>query len=545
MSKFNTATKAKAAGSGPITTVASPNAFTFEGAAGYTRDAKSELFLLAVTNMVGEETFYESASNRDSRYLKLIHQVAIEDFPWLFRMLVWLRTEGNMRSASLVGAIEAVRARLAWDKARPDSARGLEAGWPEGVSGRKLIGAVCQRADEPGDVIAYWYQNYGKALPKPIKRGVADAAVALYTEKSLLKYDSEKRGIRFGDVVDLTHPKSNVKWKSELLRYTMDRHGRNEVPVELQLIKNRDLLMSAELGYNAKVELLRRGLDLSMAGMTWESVAGWIQGPMSAAVWEAIIPSMGYMALIRNLRNFDEAGVSDAVAQSVIAKITDPGEVVRSRQFPFRFWSSFKAVNSTRWSYALDTALTLSLSNLPALDESLILVDTSGSMRSNMTQRSKVMPLEAAAVFGVSLAAKPGNDRTTLVAFASGSYEKVVPKGSSAMRTMAEFVAESGRIGHGTELAPAIARHFVPTKHKRIIIISDLQIFPYLNGVDERFVQFVPRSIPIYAFNLGGYGVTPMQAEANRVEMGGLTDATFKMIPLIESGRNASWPWET
>lgn len=29
----------------------------------------------------------------------------------------------------------------------------------------------------------------------------------------------------------------------------------------------------------------------------------------------------------------------------------------------------------------------------------------------------------------------------------------------------------------------------------------------------------------------------------NRHTFGGLTDAAFRMIPLLEAGRNAAWPW--
>jgi hypothetical protein len=32
---------------------------------------------------------------------------------------------------------------------------------------------------------------------------------------------------------------------------------------------------------------------LTAAGMTWESLAGWLGGPMDRAAWEAVIPSMG------------------------------------------------------------------------------------------------------------------------------------------------------------------------------------------------------------------------------------------------------------
>jgi TROVE domain len=65
---------------------------------------------------------------------------------------------------------------------------------------------------------------------------------------------------------------------------------------------------------------------LRRAGMTWEDALS-LAGPAvdKGALWTAMIPSMGYMALLRNLRNFDEAGVSDVVAATVAAKLADPG----------------------------------------------------------------------------------------------------------------------------------------------------------------------------------------------------------------------------
>src|SRR3712207_7767035 len=51
----------------------------------------------------------------------------------------------------------------------------------------------------------------------------------------------------------------------------------------------------------------------------------------------ALAPTMGYMALLRNLRNFDEAGMPDEVAAVVAARLGDPDEVARSRQLPYRF----------------------------------------------------------------------------------------------------------------------------------------------------------------------------------------------------------------
>jgi hypothetical protein len=78
MSKFNTK-PARTAAHSPVVSEPVPSGLTAEGAPGYARDAKSELFLLAITNMVGEATFYETSRDRDSRYAALIREIAVED----------------------------------------------------------------------------------------------------------------------------------------------------------------------------------------------------------------------------------------------------------------------------------------------------------------------------------------------------------------------------------------------------------------------------------------------------------------------------------
>ncbi len=74
---------------------------------------------------------------------------------------------------------------------------------------------------------------------------------------------------------------------------------------------------------------------------------------------------MGYMALLRNLRNFDEAGVSDAVAGRVAERLADPAQVAKSRQLPMRFLSAYRAAPSLRWAWALEQAIAHALANVP------------------------------------------------------------------------------------------------------------------------------------------------------------------------------------
>src|SRR4051812_3018333 len=101
MSKFNTTAVRPAAGSGPVVAEATPSGRTHEGGAGYAHDGKSELFLPAGANFGGEDPFYEKAAARDRRYAGLVHRVAVADPEWTGRFLRWLRSDANMRSASL------------------------------------------------------------------------------------------------------------------------------------------------------------------------------------------------------------------------------------------------------------------------------------------------------------------------------------------------------------------------------------------------------------------------------------------------------------
>jgi len=519
VSKFNLARLRRTATRSPIRSEAAASGVTFEGAPGYARDAKGELFLLAVTNMVGEGTFYEAASDRDARFAALVRGLAVADPEWTARLIGWLRTGANLRSASLVAAAEFVSARLA---------AGLAGG------NRAVIGSVLQRADEPGELLAYWVATHGRTVPKPVKRGVADAVVRLYSERSLLKWDSSLRSVRFGDVLDLTHPTPAAAWQSALFRYAIDRrHDRTDsVPAELATISARAELMA--LPVVDRRAMLANPQRLAAAGMTWESLAGWLQGPLDAAAWQAAIPSMGYMALLRNLRNFDDAGLPDHVAEQVAARLADPAQVAASRQLPMRFLSAYRAAPSLRWAAALERALGESLANVPSLGgRTLVLVDRSGSMFGPLSGRSQLTRADAAAVFGTALAVRARS--ADLVEFGTGSAPVPFRRGESVLRVLDRF----GHLG-GTNTAQAVRRQY--RGHDRVVIVTDEQACCDTCGSDP--TRAVPASVPVYTWNLAGYRFGHgLSGVGLRHTFGGLTDAGFGMIPLLETGRDGHWPF--
>lgn len=179
----------------------------------------------------------------------------------------------------------------------------------------------------------------------------------------------------------------------------------------------------------------------AMAG-SWEWLLSWLGeappdggGLPRAEQWRLVLPHLGYMALIRNLRGLDEAGISDEIAAGLAERIADPEQVKRSRQLPYRFLSAYLNAPSLRWGHALEKALGASLTNLPALPgRTLVLVDTSASMSSlGLSGRSKVTPVMAGALFGVALAAK--GERADLFGFADGVFRHKVKRGGPAARS--------------------------------------------------------------------------------------------------------------
>jgi TROVE domain len=570
MSKFNTPATRTAA-HGPLATEAQPSGKTHEGGTGYARDAKSELFLRTTASFAGEDNFYEQAQVRDDRARALTEHLAVDGdgFAWLSKFLPWLRSEGNIRTAPIMLATEAVRARLLHGD--------------NGGGNRQLIASVLQRPDEPGEMLAYWTSRYGKAIPKPIKRGIADAVARLYTERAFLRYDSEARGFRFGDVVELCHPagRQGDFWQGKLFTHMItSRHSRNgyEPPQDLAAVRTRwalSRLSPEERHQLAKTALgdssltarenAEKRINLAAQGQ-WEFVLAWLgetppQGALTKAEqWQLVLPQLGFMAALRNLRNLDEAGISDELAASLAARIADPEQVKHSRQLPFRFLSAYLNAPSLRWGHALEKALDLSLANIPELPgRTLILIDTSASMTQAMSGRSKATMVQSAALFGLALGIRNIN-RVDMWGFADGQFQvSGIGQGASVLRSVEAFCRCIGNVGHGTQISAAVRNTY--RNHDRVIIFTDMQTFPenqvydyYIGKVyDHSRYDYqvsgvsatVPAHIPMYGFNLVGYTHSAIPAgHGNRHEMGGLTDATFKFLPLIEAGKNAAWPWE-
>lgn len=516
-----------------------PDTRTAQGGQGFSRSLKQELVLLGASNAVSEHTFYESARSRDDRFESLVRQATVADPQWTAEFVAWLRQDAGMRSASLVAAAVYV-----------------EAGGPRGAD---VVEAAVQRPDEPGEMLALWNARHnGKRrtihFPKPIKRGVARSASRLYSERASFKYDGQSKNWRFADVVGLTRPKPKSALQSDLFGHLIaDRRGKIDGPESISenLVGIRTDYDLLHLDVSERLGALDEAIEI---GWPWERISGWVPGGLTAEVWEAAIPNMGVIALVKNLRNFDEANISASAVDAVKERLTDAVAIRQSKIFPIRLYSAWRNVASTRWGDALETALDHTLLNVPELDgRTLVLLDVSSSMKDDILSKDKGYvgygprrinnrPLrwEGAGLVAMAIA-KRAND-AEIVLFNTTPLARFRPSASESILRRLENLEQF--VGGGTDTLGALAAHY--KNHDRVIIITDEQTGPryhqsseYVRMTDRLTYQWTPRTkwdavkdikVPVITFNMAGYPVGHTPVEGNWTTLGGLSDASFGVL---------------
>ncbi|MFC4335552.1 TROVE domain-containing protein [Salininema proteolyticum] len=487
-----------------------------EGGMGFIRDAKEELFVLALNFASGKDTAYEKSDERFARFLDLLYAVTVKDAKWIRHFLPWLRDSANMRTVSLIGGLEAAFGLWATNQ----------------TGGRQLVDGVLQRADEPGEAVAYWQKNYGRALPKPVKRGIADAVVRLYGERSVLKYDKRNRNWRFADVITHVHPKPKDERQSELFRYLVKARKNRGVPVPdaLTTLKAHYALQRRARS-NTMLLLNRRSLE--EAAFTWEqalSLAG--DSIRRAKLWEKLIPTMGYMAILRNLRNFDRANLSPAARGDVVRILTDPHRVAGSRQFPYRFLSALTHSGAERWSRPLQQALELSVGNLPRpWGRYLVLVDQSASMYGRGGGFGTLPDGSVAALTGLLFQRRVQAD---VVAFGERSERIDQVPGEELWESWKRFPRY--RRSHPTR---AVQENF--DGHDGVVLITDEQQRYDCAGTVRHVLG---EDVSLVVWNFGGHALGVSHTKKRTHTFGGVSDGALRAALFALDGAKIRYPFE-
>lgn len=479
-----------------------------EGATAYALTPQLELYTRVVTSTLSEK-FYEGAQDNLQRIRELIAQ---NDPVFVAQLAIYARERMHLRGVPLVLVVELAKL-----------ARGNTV-----VS--KVTGRVVQRADEITELLAYYELANGRSgtkrlnkLSKQVQKGLAEA-FNRFDEYQFAKYDRDG-AIKLKDALFLVHPKA----KDAAQQVLFDKIARDTL----------------EVPYTWEVELSRLGQ------VGYDSDAA--KQRAFTAKWEELVErnALGYMALLRNLRNILQAEVGYASIQKVCAKLADAEQVKRSKQLPFRFLSAYRELADVRSAdtgrvlEALEQAVLQSAANIKGFDEHTSLVvacDVSASMQKSVSAKSKVQLFDVGLVLGMLLQSRC--ERVIAGMFGDTWKTISVPKRSVLANAM-EFRKREGEVGYSTNghlvVQDLIDRRKVVDK---VMVFTDCQLWNSNGGspIAKVWAQY-KRMAPdarLYLFDLAGYGNTPLSMHGSDVYLiAGWSEKVFDVLNAIEAGGNA------
>jgi hypothetical protein len=437
--------------------------------------------------------------------------------------------------------------------------------------------AILRRADEVRLCFAMFRHLYqpgaeGRhqgSLPHSLRKGLA-AVLAECSDYELLKYNNRERPT-FADVLHIVGGSRKLPgrraggWPVSRALFEYLAHGTigDDAPAILQARQRFFATTSAE---EVTPELLRE------AGLTWENLISHLGS--SAHTWEQAIPLMGEMALTRNLRNFEQANISEAAWQTVCSRLE---AVEHTVQLPFRYYAAHKQVSSPR---ARDLVATMLDRACAAMDDlegtSLVLNDNSGSaVGCVVSSGSDLRVAEAGNMLGAMLARRCG-DRVLLGIFGDSLLWVPHTAGESCMQIMDRMqqlanVEERSRHGalaipqyqHGPGVGGStetglwwglhdITRRKVPVD--RIILLSDLCCYTQgdvncgvnmsqyfgRNATVQSMIDVYRRDVNpdvwVYSINLSGHEQGQLRPNGYRThQLSGWSEKVFTLIRQTES----------
>jgi hypothetical protein len=376
---------------------------THEGAPARHISAEQELRRSVLACMLWENQFYEDGVAIAGRIRELVPKVAAEK---VAALAVEAREKMKLRHAPLL---------LVREMARLATHRQLVA---------ETLLRVIQRADELSEFVALYWSEGKQPLSAQVKKGLA-AAFTKFDEYALAKYDRASP-VKLRDVLFLSHAK----------------------PVDA-----------------AQAELWKRLVAGELATPdTWEVALS--AGADKREAWERLLADnkLGALALLRNLRNMEEAKVDEQLVRTGLDRMKT------ERVLPFRFIAA--ARYAPQWEPELEKAMLRSLGSqtgdgqarLPG--KTMLLVDVSGSMDAPLSRRAEMRRNDAA--YGLAVLLREIAEQVSIYTF-SDKLVRVPARQGFALRD----AMNASQLHAGTYLGRALGD--IDEKYDRLIVITDEQ----------------------------------------------------------------------
>ena len=275
----------------------------YEGEKAYLINPEMELYTAVATTGLSD-SFYESKDGRLDRIRQL---VAMNDPAFTAPLAVYARPSMYLRSVPVVLAVELARQ------------------FPGNPLVKTSVQSVVQRADEITEMLAYYQVANGRIgakklnrLSKQIQKGLAEA-FNHFDAYQFAKYN-RPAAVTLRDALFLVHPKAKNAAQ--------------------QVVFDQIAAQSLETPYTWETELSALGQQPFENEFTRRAAF--------AQKWAELIDSgkLGYMALLRNLRNILESGVEERYVVKLCEQLTNEKAVRNAKQLPFRYLSAYREMKS-------------------------------------------------------------------------------------------------------------------------------------------------------------------------------------------------------
>ena len=482
----------------------------YQGAKAWTLTPELELYTAVVTASLTNK-FYEKEGKRLTRIKHLIGQC---DPTFVAKLAIYTREKMYLRSIPIV---------LVAELAKIHSGDSLI---------KNTVARVVKRADEITELLAYYQfandRKYNKKLnklSKQIQKGLG-AAFNNFDEYQFAKYNRAGE-VTLKDALFLVHPKA----KDNVQQAIFDK-----------IVK--DTLTTP---YTWEVELSKVGQE------SYDSDAA--KARAFTAKWEELIDSgrLGYMALMRNLRNILQADVSADHIKKVAATLADEKKISRAKQLPFRYLSAYRELDALKLPYvnflmdALETAVQVSVENIKGFDLSTKVVlasDVSGSMYSQISKNSKIQNYDIGLVLSMLLRNRSKNVFTGIF---GDRWEMMNLPASNILANTMKLRKMEGRVGYSTNGYKVIDDLVIRRlKVDKVMFFTDLQMWDSRNdgnSLQKSWSQYTNTIAPnakLYLFDLAGYGQSPISIPHRGVHLiAGWSNKIFEVLEAMEKGGDA------
>jgi 60 kDa SS-A/Ro ribonucleoprotein len=379
-----------------------------------------ELERAVSTCLLFENTFYEKGSEIAARIEALCTTVPVND---IAAMAVRARTQLKLRHVPLFLCVQLLKR-----KAGP-------------IAGATILDVV-KRPDEMGELIALYRKNGRIPLAAQLKKGLAKV-FPKWSAHALAKWNGDA-AVKLRDVLFMVHPKPKDAEQEATWKKLVD-----------------GTLESAD---------------------TWEVALS--SGASKLDTWVRLLQEkkLGYMALLMNLRNMEQAGVP---YQLVADALTSGAK--GSMALPFRFVSAVKHAPS--YAEPLSEAMEAAIEGeLPG--DTAIVIDVSGSMNAPLSGRGTLQRYEAAAALAV-LARGIVKGRCRIFTYDTSCREVAAHKGLGLVTEIQKHIGG----GTNTEAALKFVQKACPA-FTRVILLTDEQAH---DGIHQAWTKYA------YLINVAPY----------------------------------------